>query len=104
MTPEKHRILSWRLFIATFFCAIAGIVIIIAIPNPSFAGGSETVIKVIARTGFGLVLIAYLTSLASFITGFIAWIKGKKHCGWIVVCGVIVLAPVLGWVASLLNL
>jgi hypothetical protein len=103
----KHNLykLSWRMFKATFYCALAGILIIIAVPNPSFfSGASETVVIVIARTGFVLVGISFLTSFISLITGAIAWIKGTKHCGWIVICAFILLAPVLGVVASWLNL
>jgi hypothetical protein len=104
MSPDNLRKLSWRLFKAIFYCGIAGILIIIAVPNPGFRDASGPVVRILATIGFGLLGLAFLSVLLSLITGAIAWIKGSKSCGWIIICALFLLAPMAVILASWLNL
>jgi len=92
------------MFVATFFCGLAGIVIIIAVPNTSYRDSSDLAVRIIGYAGLGLILVTYLTNFISFITGVIAWFKGTKHCGWIIFSAILLFAPILLMVASILNL
>jgi hypothetical protein len=96
MTPENLRKLSWRMFMATFFCGIAGIVVIIAVPNSSYRDSTDLAVRVIGYTG--------LTNFISLVTGVIAWFKGTKHCGWIAISAILLFAPIVLMVAMKFNL
>lgn len=104
MTPENLRKLSWRMFLATFFCGIAGIVVIIAVPNSSYRDSTDLAVRVIGYTGLGLIGITYLTNFISLVTGVIAWFKGTKHCGWIAISAILLFAPIVLMVAMKFNL
>ena len=104
MTPDNLHKLSWRLFKATFYCGIAGILIIFAVPNPGFGNAADPAVRVIATIGFSLLGLAFLSTLLSLITGAIAWFKGSKSCGWIVICALFLLTPAAVLLASWLNL
>ena len=91
------------MFIATFFCGIAGIAVIIAVPNPGFKDSSDLAVSVIAYTGISLIGITFLTNFIALISGAIAWFKGTKHCGWIVINAILLFAPIALMVALKFN-
>lgn len=104
MTPDNLRKLSWRMFIATFICGAIGILLVITIPNPSYRDASDLTVHILAATGFGLVGIAIIANLVSLVSGAIAWFKGTRHCGWILVSAIIFFTPLAIYVGVLLNL
>ena len=104
MNPDNLRKLSWRMFIATFICGVIGILLVIAIPNPSFRDASDLAVHILATTGFGLVGIAMITNLVSLVSGTIAWFTGTRHCSWIIISAIIFLTPLAVYVGALLNL
>ena len=104
MTPENLRKLSWWMFVATFFCGLVGIAVVIAVPNASYRDSSDLAAKIIGYTGLGLIVVTYLTNFISFITGVIAWFKGTQHCGWVILSAILLFAPILLMVASIFNL
>jgi hypothetical protein len=91
--------MSLGTFKATIYCAIAGIVIIIAIPKPGFRETAGITARIIAISGFGLVAIAFLANIISLVTGTIAWARGSQGCGWIFISTLIVIAPLGLWLA-----
>ena len=101
MNPDYLRKLSWRMFMATFIFGVIGILVIIAIPNPSFSDNSDLTVHVLATTGFGLVGIAMITNLVSLFSGTIAWFKGTRHCGWIIISATIFIIPLGIFIALL---
>ena len=104
MNPDNLRKLSWRLFMATFICGIIGILLVIVVPNPSYRNASDLAVHILATTGFGLVGFAMITNLVSLVSGAIAWFKGTRHCGWIIVSAIIFLIPLAVYIGALLNL
>lgn len=97
MVPEKLRDLSLRLFKTAVYCGITGIVIIAAIPNASYRGEGGAVVHIIAFLGLGLVGIMLLSCMVSMVSGVIAWVKGTKHCSWILVCALVLFGPLVLW-------
>lgn len=93
MAPEKLRSLSLSLFKIAVYCGITGILIIVAIPNASYRGETGVVVHIIAFLGLGLVGIMLVSCVVSLISGSIAWIKGKRHCGWIIICAMLLMVP-----------
>ena len=104
MTSDNLRNLSWRTFLAMFFFGVVGAALILAIPNPGYRDSSDLVVKVIGLAGLGFVGASYLASLISFVSGIIAWFKGTRHCGWILLSAIILFSPIIIIVASKLNL
>ena len=104
MTPDRLRTLSLHTFKATVFCAIAGIVLLIAVPNPSFRAAADPGVRIIGITGFALLGIGAIANLVSLLSGAIAWMKGAKRCPWIFASALVFLVPAGIWVAVLLNL
>ena len=104
MTPDKLRTLSWRTFKATIVCGVIGILLVISIPNPSYRDTADLAVRILATLGFGVVGIAMLTNLVSLVSGAVAWIKGTRHCGWILICAILLLIPVVLVVAFWLNI
>lgn len=104
MTPENLRKLSWRMFVTTFFCGASGILLVVAIPNPGFRDASGLASHILATTAFGLVGIAMIANFVSLVSGAIAWVKGTKHCGWIIISTILFLTPLALYVAVVLNL
>lgn len=104
MMPDKLRALSWQTFKATMVCGGVGILLIISIPNPGFKDTSDLAVRILATSGFGLVGIAMLTNFVSLVSGTVAWIRGTRHCGWIVICAILLLIPLVLVVASWLNI
>jgi hypothetical protein len=103
MIPEKLRTWSLRSFKMTIYFAVAGIIIIITLPNPAFADTARLAVKITAWTGFSFILIAIVTNIVSLVTGAIAWFKGSKHCAWIIISLAILLFPVAIYILILLN-
>ena len=103
MTRERLRNLSWRTFQATIFCGAVGVLLVIAIPNPGFRGSEDLAARFVATTAFGLVGIALLANLISFVSGALAWIGGAGRCYWIIFCGIVLLIPVALLLAVWLN-
>ena len=103
MTREKLRTLSWWAFKATIYCGVVGILLVIAIPNPSFRGSAELTARVVATTAFGLVGIAMLANLISLVSGALAWINGAGRCYWIIFCGILFFIPVVLLLGLWLN-
>jgi len=99
MTPEKLRMLSLRTFKATIYFAVAGIVIIIALPNPAFADTARLAVKVTAWVGLTCLVLALISNIVSLVAGSIAWFKGSKHCAWIIVSLAVVLFPLAIYVS-----
>lgn len=104
MTPESLRTLSLRTFKATVYCAIAGIVVLIAAPGPSFRAAADPGVRIIAISGFALLGIAAITNLVSLLSGAVAWVKGSRRCPWIFASALVFLVPAGIWIAVLLNL
>lgn len=104
MAPENLRKLSWRSFKAAIYSGVAGVIFIVTIPNPSYRDGSDTAVRIISGLGFGLILIMLLSCLISLMSGAIAWRKGSKQCSWIILCALIVFAPLAVWLAVSMNL
>lgn len=104
MTPDRLRTLSLRTFKATVYCAILGIVVVIAIPNSTYRATTDPVVRIIGIVGPILLGIAALTNLVSLLTGAVAWMKGTGHCPWILVGALVFLVPAGIWVAAMLNL
>jgi len=82
----------------SIYFGVAGILIIIAMPNPGFADPSSLTVRIPAYLGFSLYLVAMVTNIISLVTGAIAWAKGSKHCVWIVVSLLILLFPLVLYV------
>lgn len=104
MTADSLRTLSLRTFKATVYCAIAGIVSLIAVPSPGFRAAADLGVRIIATTGFALLGIAAITNLVSLVSGGIAWVMGSKRCPWIFASALVILVPVAYWVAFLMKL
>lgn len=104
MTPDGIRTLSLRTFKATVYCAIVGIVVVIAVPNSTYRASEDPVVQIIGTLGLALLAIALITNAVSLISGAIAWVKGSRRCPWIFACALVFLAPLGIWIAALLNL
>lgn len=100
MTPDQLRTLSLRTFKATIYFAIAGIIIIIALPNPAFADTARLAVKITAWTGLTCLVIALISNIISLVTGSMAWFRGSKQCAWIIVSLAIVLFPSALYISS----
>jgi hypothetical protein len=103
MTPDSLRTLSLRTFKATVYCAIAGIVAVIAAPLPNFREVPDPPVLIVVLAGLVLLAIAVIGNLVSLISGAVAWTKGARGCPWIVVSLLLLLIPVGLWVAIRLN-
>ena len=103
MTPDSLRTLSLRTFKATIYCAIAGIVVLIAAPSPNFREAPDPVVGIVVLAGFALLAIAAITNLVSLVSGAVAWVRGTR-CPWIIVSALVFLVPAGIGVAALLNL
>jgi len=103
VTPDSLRTLSLRTFKATVYCAIAGILILIAVPNPSFRAAADPSVRMIGVSGFVLLGIAAITNLVSLVSGAIAWLRGSRRCPWIFACALVIVAPGAIWIATLLH-
>ena len=89
---DRLRAISWGTFKATIYCAVAGIILLVAVPAPGFkssSSGAAQVVAILAAVTLGAALIANIVSL---VTGMIAWSKGSRHCSWIIVSLLLVLA------------
>ena len=104
MTPDRLRTLSLRTFKATVYCAIAGIMVLIAVPNPGSGAAATSAARIVAQCAFGLLGIAFFANLVSLVTGAIAWAKGAPRCPWIFVSALVILVPFAIWIAASLNL
>jgi hypothetical protein len=104
MTPDSLRTLSLRTFKATIYCGVAGIVVLIGAPNPSFREAADPAIRIIAYAGFALLAVAALTNFVSLVSGAVAWARGAQRCPWIVVSALVLLVPAGIWIAVRLNL
>ncbi len=104
MTPDSLRTISLRTFKATVYCAIAGIVMLIAVPNPGFRAATDPTVRINGTSGFALLGIAAITNLVSLLSGTVAWMKGSRRCPWIFACALVLLVPVGLWIAVLLQL
>jgi uncharacterized membrane protein len=82
-------------FKAAIYCGLAGILLVIAIPNPSFRGSDDLSARVVATTAFGLVGIAMLANPISLVSGALAWANGAGRCSWIIFSGIVFLIPVV---------
>jgi len=92
ISADKLRAISWGTFKTTIYCAVAGILLLVAVPAPGFKSSSSAtgqLVAILAVTTLGAALIANMVSL---VTGTIAWSKGTRHCSWIIVSLLLVLA------------
>jgi hypothetical protein len=103
MNAENLRKLSWWAFKATFICALVGILTVIAVPNPSYRDTADLTVRIIAISGFSLIGVAVIANFVSLVSGVIAWIKGPEHCRWIIINGILLLIPIVGFLLSWLN-
>lgn len=69
MTPDQLRTWSLRTFKATIYFAVAGVIIIIALPNPAFADSAGLAVKVTAWAGLACLVIAMISNIVSLVTG-----------------------------------
>jgi len=75
----------------------------IAVPNSSYRDTTDIAVRIIGTSGFGLIGVAILANLFSFVTGAIAWFNGAGRCQWIIVSGIVMLIPIVLLVLSWLN-
>jgi len=104
MTADGIRTLSLRTFKATVYCAIVGIVLVIAVPNSTYRASTDPIVRIIGTLGLGLLAIALIANAVSLVSGAIAWIKGSRRCPWIFACALVFLVPAAIWIAALLGL
>jgi hypothetical protein len=103
MTPDNLRKLSWQTFKATIICGVIGALLVVAIPKPGFADASDILVRILAISAFGLVVIAVLADIVSLISGAVAWAKGSKSCAWIFICAILLLIPISVLTAVLMG-
>jgi hypothetical protein len=104
MTPEKLRTLSWRAFKTFIYCGVAGMILLIAVPNPGYRSAADPVVRILATSAFGLVGIAMLANLIALVSGTIAWFRGGGRCYWVLFCGMVLLVPAVIWIGAWLNI
>lgn len=95
MAPDRLRALSLRTFKATIVCGIIGILIVLGLPQPGFAGSASATARIFALSGLALLIIAMAANVVSLVTGALAWRQGAGRCPWIVFCAIVLLIPVV---------
>jgi len=92
IAPDKLRAISWGTFKATIYCAVAGMLLLAAVPGPGFKSSSSATAQVVAILAVASLGAALIANIVSLVTGMIAWSKGTRHCSWIIVSLLLVLA------------
>jgi uncharacterized membrane protein YtjA (UPF0391 family) len=93
MPPDRLRARSLTAFKAMLASGLLGVVMLIGLPSPGYAGASDTVAQVFAAVAVVLLVVALIASLVSLADGIMAWQGGARPCPWIVVCGLLLVVP-----------
>lgn len=95
MVPEKLRTLSWWAFKASIYCDVLAALLVVSIPDAGYRDSADLTVRFIVMTAFGLVGIAFLSTVVSLVSGAFAWINGAGRCYWIIFCAVMLLIPTM---------
>jgi MFS family permease len=103
MSPDNLRKLSWKTFVAMFGLGVLGAVVLVAVPDPGYKSHGGNLGRFIAISGLALIGLAVLANIISQASGFLAWRRGARFCGWIIICALLLYVPAAVLIALILN-
>ena len=96
MTPaNQQRTRSLRSLKLSLSCGAAGCILLIGMPNAGFAGTANAYIPYLIIMSLCLLLLSLIANLTSLVYGIMAWKNGAGPCPWLLICGLLLVMPIV---------